>query len=115
MTGGRVVEHVSPVATAHDHGFLGVSELHTQSTADTPAKPASGRAAEITCRLAQTELLLRHTVIVDDEGIRVSHLVDAIGQPRGIDRPLTTRFFSLLFQTFTVALMLGADFLGALG
>ena len=48
-------------------------------------------------------------------GVRVSHLVDAIGQPRGIDRPLITRFFSLLFQTFTVAVMLGADFLGALG
>ena len=46
MAGGRVVEHVSPVATAGDYGFLRMSELHTHTAADTPAQATGRRAAE---------------------------------------------------------------------
>src|SRR6185295_12424807 len=102
MTGGRVVEHVSSVATAYDYGFLGMSELHAHTSADAPAQATGRRAAKVTCRLAQAELLLRHAMVVDDERICVSHLVNAIGQPCGIDRPLMARFFGLLFQTVAI-------------
>src|SRR6266540_4083676 len=113
MAGSRVVEHVSSVADAGNHSFLGVGEFHAQAATDAPAQTAGGGTAKITCRLAQAELLLRYAMIVDDESIFVPHLVNAIGQPCGIDRSLTARFFRLLLQPLTIAFVLGADFLGA--
>src|SRR5687768_10857783 len=114
MTGGRVVEHISSVAAARDHSFLGVSEFHAQSSTDAPTEPAGGRSAEITCRLAQAEMLLRHAVIVDDDRVLVPHLIDAIGQPPGIDRPFTARLLGFLFQAFAILFVLRTKPLGAL-
>ena len=37
MTGGRVVEHVSSVADAGNHSFLGVGEFHAQGATNAPA------------------------------------------------------------------------------
>src|SRR5688500_20208315 len=91
MTGGRVVEHISSVAAARDHSFLGVSEFHAQSSTDAPTEPAGGRSAEITCRLARAEMLLRHAVIVDDDRVLVPHLIDDTRQPLGIERPVSAR------------------------
>src|SRR5918992_1325451 len=97
MTSRRVVEHVSSVPDAGNHGFFGMREFHAQAAADTPAETTGGGTAEITCRLTQAEELLRYAMIVNDKRIVVSHLLDAVGQPRGIDRPFTARLFSLLF------------------
>src|SRR5687768_13354971 len=102
MTGGRVVEHISSVAAARDHSFLGVSEFHAQSSTDAPTEPAGGRSAEITCRLAQAEMLLRHAVIVDDDRVLVPHLIDALGQPPGIDRPFPAGFLGFLFPALPI-------------
>src|SRR5262245_56335997 len=79
MASSRVVKHVRAVPDAGNHGFLRVSEFHAQSATDTPAQTTGWRTAEITRRLAQAELLLRHAMIVDDQSIPVSHLVDAVG------------------------------------
>src|SRR5262245_11800235 len=79
MAGSRVVKHISSVTNAGNHGFLRVSEFHAQGATNAPAQTTGGGTAKITCGLTQAKLLLRHTMIIDDEGIAVSHLVDAVG------------------------------------
>ena len=115
MTGSRIVEHVRSVADTGNHGFLGMSEFHAHCATDTPAETTGRGTAKIACGLAQAEMLLRYPMIVDDEGITVSHLVDAIGQPSAIDGPFVARLFGFLFQSFTVLFVLIPNPLCAIG
>ncbi len=53
-------------------------------------------------------------MIVHDDRVIVAHLIDASGQPSGIDRPFTARFLSLLLQPFAILFVLRANPLRAL-
>ncbi len=58
MAGRGIVEHVSSISAARNHGLFRMGEFHAQPAADSPAESARGRPAEITGGLAQAEMLL---------------------------------------------------------
>jgi hypothetical protein len=88
MAGGGIIEHISSIADGDDQSFLRARELHARTAADAPTEAAGGRTAVVTSRLADVEHFVAYAMIADHYGVFVTHLIDAVGQPRVTDGPL---------------------------
>ena len=107
-------KHVCPLTQGRNNRLLGGRQLHPQRCTGAPAQSSSRGRRIIGAR--QRELHLREVeiVLVDQNGLVVFHLIDAVRHPFKLNRPFVLDVCEAFTCRSFLGLMLGIDVLEAL-